>query len=160
MSADLGGWIGHPVTLGLGAAVVAALYVVLEVLLSNLGEMGNVRFQGILDENPGLFPGAQETPLRLADLLDALRWLQLASVGLLWFVLLQYPRLTGLTALGLSLGVVAVLALVSRLPGRSMTEDTVVKLLRLVRPLARLPVAVMRPSAPASPAGAAEDDEE
>jgi len=54
MSWGFTAWLVHPVTLGLAAAAVATLFVVIELLLRSLSQLGNVRFQGILEEHPEL----------------------------------------------------------------------------------------------------------
>ena len=57
MRADLAAWLNHPVTVALVVTIMAILFAASELLLRSLAELGNVRFQGILEENPNLFRG-------------------------------------------------------------------------------------------------------
>ena len=99
MNADVAAWLGHPVTRVLGGGMLAMLFAVAEVLLRSLSDLGDVRFQGMLEDHEGLFPFAGDRPLELTTLLDALRWVQLASMGVLWMVVARVPGLDGTTRL-------------------------------------------------------------
>ena len=150
-------WIAHPVTLAIGGTAVALLFVIIELLLRSLTQLGNVRFQGILEEHPGLFGGA--TSVHVSRLVDVLRWLQLGCLGLLWLVVFRYPGIELKLAIVLAAAVPAVLGVLARAVVRPLSEDTVTALLRLVRPLTRPLVALfvrIRPAVAPPP----EDEEE
>jgi len=161
MEADLAEWLGHPVTLILLSVAVVLLFFTLESLLRSLAELGNVRFQGILDDHERLLPLEGGVAFHISRLLDVLRWLQVLTVGVLWLVLLHLPGLTPLWTLALAVGVPLVVVVVARLLTAGAGEETLVLLLRLVRPLVwpllRL-LSQVRSAPP--PAPASDDDEE
>jgi len=161
MNAHIASWLSHPVTLTLAAVVLGLLLLVLEVLSRSLAEMGNVRFQGMLEDHETLLPVDGETLLHVSRLLDVLRWLELVAVGLLWLTL--FRLLAADRVLAMVLGVLIPIAIVgvSRLVIGAVAEDTVVMLLRLLRPLVWPPVAVVaRVSAgPHEPPEEADDEE-
>ena len=92
MSPGLAEWLSHPVTLILIGVVVGLLCVVVELLLRSLLELGNVRFQGILEEHPGLI--GNHEPVHMSRVIDVLRWLQICGLGVLWLVVFRYPGLS------------------------------------------------------------------
>jgi len=130
----LAAWLSHPVTLGLAGLVLMLLFSVIELLLRALAELGNVRFQGILEEHPGLFGG--EIGVHLSRLIDVLRWLQLACIGLLWLVVFRFPELDGWRAVAVGAALPVVLMVLVRTVIGSLSEDAVGLLMRLMRPLA------------------------
>ncbi|MCK5376646.1 MAG: HlyC/CorC family transporter [Acidobacteria bacterium] len=130
----LAAWLSHPVTLGLAGLVLMLLFSVIELLLRALAELGNVRFQGILEEHPGLFGG--EIGVHVSRLIDVLRWLQLACIGLLWLVVFRFPELDGWRAVAVSAALPVVLMVLVRTVIGSLSEDAVGLLMRLMRPLA------------------------
>lgn len=130
----LAAWLSHPVTLGLVGLVLILLFSVIELLLRALAELGNVRFQGILEEHPGLFGG--EIGVHLSRLIDVLRWLQLACIGLLWLVVFRFPELDGWRAVAVGAALPVVLMVLVRTVVGSLSEDAVGLLMRLMRPLA------------------------
>jgi len=134
MSSELTVWLAHPFTLALASAALMLLFLVTEVLLRSLAEMGNVRFQGVLEDHKGLLPAGVEAAFPLARLLDTLRWLQVLTVGLLWLVVFSFAGLSLLQALVLSLLVPVVLVVVSFTAFGAVGEEWVALLLRLVRP--------------------------
>jgi CBS domain containing-hemolysin-like protein len=140
----------------LGVAA-ASLFAVIELVLRSLPQFGNVRFQGILEDNPGLV-GAS-TGVHLSRLVDVLRWLQLASFGILGAVVVSYPGFESRYKFVAALILPFLLIMTVRLLFRPLTEDEVTKLLRLAGPVATplLTIVVrLRPRA----APAAEDEEE
>jgi CBS domain containing-hemolysin-like protein len=152
----LAAWIAHPVTLAIAGVAVSVLFVIIELLLRSLTQLGNVRFQGILEGHPGLFGAA--TPVHVSRLVDVLRWLQLGCLGLLWLVVFRYPGLELESAVILAVGVPVVLGVLARAAFRPLSEDTVTVLLRLVRPLTGPLVAVIVRIGPA--VGPPPEDEE
>jgi len=134
MNDDLVAWLSHPVTLGLGGLVLMVVFAVIDLLLRTLGELGNVRFQGILGEHPGLLGG--QAGVHVSRLADVLRWLQLGCVGLLWLVVFRVPGLGGLSAVVVAAAVPMVLMALVRVLFRPLSEDAFATLLRLLRPLA------------------------
>ena len=139
MKSELVGWLAHPVTLALAGVVLMALLLNLEILSRRLAEIGNVRFQGMLEDHQSLFPFAGKRPLHLSRLLDALRWLEIGVLWLLWLVCVHLPGVSDLAAMGLALATWAVTIFLGELVVGLVTEETTARLLRLVRPLA-LPV--------------------
>ena len=135
MSADIMSWLVHPVTLTLVAVLLGLLFTVLEILLKSLAEMGNVRFQGMLEDHQVLLPVDAESSFHLSQLVDVLRWLQLGAVGLLWLVLSQLQIMGRMTTLAVAVLLPASLVLISRLVFGAVGEDTVATLLRSVKPL-------------------------
>jgi CBS domain containing-hemolysin-like protein len=136
MSADIGSWLAHPVTLSLIAAVVLVLFAILDVLLRSLAEMGNVRFQGMLEDHRKLMPAERESTLDVSRLLDVLRWLQIMTLGVLWLVVFRIPGLDGSLAFVVAVAVPVVVVMICRLLIGAVGEDTAAALLRVVRPIA------------------------
>ena len=158
MSSGFTAWLVHPVTLGLAAAAVAALFVVIELLLRSLSQLGNVPFQGILEEHPELFNSA--TTVHVSRLIDVLRWLQLGCLGLLWLVVSCFPGLESGAAAAVALALPIVLVVAARSVVRPLSEDTATVLLRSVRPLASPLVGLMVRVSPEASVPPAEDEEE
>jgi CBS domain containing-hemolysin-like protein len=158
MQAEFAAWLVHPVTLGLSAVAVAALFVVIELLLRSLPQLGNVRFQGILEEHPELFNSA--TTVHVSRLIDVLRWLQLGCLGLLWLVVFRFPGLEFAAAAAVAMALPIVLVVTARSVIRPLSEDTATVLLRSIRPLASPLVGLMVRVSPEVSAPPAEDEEE
>ena len=158
MSLGFAAWLVHPVTLAIAAVAVVTLFVVIELLLRSLSQLGNVRFQGILEEHPELFDSA--TTVHVSRLIDVLRWLQLGCLGLLWLVVFRFPGLGygAATAIALVLPIFVVVA--ARFLVRPLSEDTATVLLRSVRPLASPLVGLIVRVSPESSAPPTEDEEE
>ncbi len=135
MMEDLNAWLIHPLTLGLAGVVVTAVLVTLEVLLRSLGELGNVRFQGLLEDHGNLLPMSPDTSLHLSRLIDVVRWLQILTVGLLWLVLLAHPGVGIVRGLLLCVLLPPALVALSRVSLGVLGEDQIALLLRLLRPL-------------------------
>lgn len=157
MSTGLMAWLGHPVTLAIVGVAAAALFAVTELVLRSLPQLGNVRFQGILEGNPGLV-GAT-TGIHVSRLIDVLRWLQLACFGVIGVVVVSYPGLDDRSRLAAAVVLPLVLIAIVRLAFRPLSEDAVTRLLRMVGPMATPLVTVvvkLRPRAPV----VAEDEEE
>jgi CBS domain containing-hemolysin-like protein len=153
MNGHIWSWLSHPVTVALVAAATAALFAVIEVLLRSLATMGNVRFQGMLEDHGQLLPVDPETHLHLSRLLDVLRWLQIVCVGLLWFLVFRIPGLDLRAAVAAAVLVPVLAVLVSTLIG-AVSEDRVATLVRLVRPVVWPALKVV-----GQPVGAAADTE-
>ena len=74
-------------TVALALSLAGLLFLLLEVLAGGLGELGNVRFQGLLEDNPGLLPaGAEEEQLQLSRVLDAIRWGEILVLSVIWIL--------------------------------------------------------------------------
>jgi len=158
MSLGFAAWLVHPVTLAIAAVAVAALFVVIELLLRSMPQLGNVRFQGILEEHPELFSSA--TTVHVSRLIDVLRWLQLGCLGLLWLVVFRFPGLEPGAAAAVAMALPIVLVVAVRSVVRPLSEDTATVLLRSVRPLASPLVWLMVRVSPEASAPPAEDEEE
>ncbi len=157
MTADLATWLVHPVTLTLGIGGLWSALVLVEMVLRALAEMGNVRFQGMLEEEAGFIPGGDGTA-HLSRILDALRWFELAVVGALWFVLarLDTLELGWRWAMAIALPVVA--ALGARVGEHRLGEKGVMVLLKTFRPFL-VPLFFLSPRASLT-VTAAEDEED
>ena len=134
MSAGLAAWLNHPVTVALVVTVVAILFAASELLLRSLAELGNVRFQGILEENPSLFRG--RTGVQVSHIIDVGRWMQFALLGGLWLVVARFPGATGGEKLPLAVALPVVLIGAAHFVFRPLSEDMITVLLRFVGPLA------------------------
>ena len=132
MSAGLLSWLTHPVTLGLVGVSLLLLFAVVETLLRNLSQLGNVRFQGILDAHPQLLPLAGGG-LHLSQLLEALRWVQLMVLGALWLVVFRLPGIDLPVAVAVAVLLPLLAIGISYLVG-AVGEDSMAVLLKLVRP--------------------------
>ncbi len=159
MSAGVADWFVHPVTLGLAAVALAVALLLEELAARALAEMGSVRFQGVLEDHERLAPRTLGGQLRLPRLLDALRWLEIGTVGLLWLVA---GRLLARVPGGAWLAVAAPLLLVlaSRLVARRLDEAVVVGVLRTLRPLVVPLVLLARATDRGGAVVPAEDEEE
>jgi len=158
VSAVLGGWLSHPVTVTLVVTVVSVLFAASELLLRSLAELGNVRFQGILEENPNLF--GNRTGVQVSHIIDVGRWLQLALLGVLWLVMARFPGPSAGEKLALGAALPAVLIGAAHFIFRPLSEDMITVLLRFVGPLAKPLVSVLVRRVPSVAAPPPEDDEE
>jgi CBS domain containing-hemolysin-like protein len=158
MSAGLAAWLNHPVTVALVVTVVAVLFAASELLLRSLAELGNVRFQGILEENPNLFGG--RTGVQVSHIVDVGRWLQLGLLGGMWLVMGRFPGLAGGEKLAVAVALPVVLIGAAHFVFRPLSEDMITVLLRFVGPLATPLVSVLVRRGPSVAALPPEDDEE
>ncbi len=160
MNSQINSWLSHPVTMILVAAVIAAFFGVIEVLLRSFANMGNVRFQGMLEDHDRLFQAAEDGVLHVARLESVLRWLQLACAGLMWLVIFRIPGLEGTTAALVAVAVPAVLVVFSRLFG-PVSEDRAAALMKLVLPAVWPVLKILGnpTSGPAEPAPEGDDEE-
>ncbi len=160
MTAEVVGWLVHPMTLSLTGLLLVLLFAVTEVLLQSLAETGNVRFQGILEDHQRLLPVRAEAGLHLSRLIDALRWLEIGMIGLLWMVVFLLPGIQIRTALLICIAPPVVVVVLCRTVIAPLGEDAIAVLLRLVRPLAWPMVALLARLGPTPQAPVAEDEEE
>jgi len=160
MTADIASWLAHPVTLSLAGLLSASLFVVTEILSRSLAEIGNVRFQGMLEDHENLLPGDGDTVVHVSRLMDVLRWLQIVSIGLIWLIILRLPGIVGVSAIGLSVVVPVGLVVVARLAFGPLGEDATAVLLRVIRPLVSPSIRVFTAINPTHPMPSPEDEEE
>jgi len=161
VKATLAAWLVNPVTLALAGTVIAVFLVVFELLASSLARLGNVRFQGILEDHPKIFPPVAGYDIHLSKLTDILRWFEIVSLGLLWLVIGQFPWTDGWLRVAVAVGVTGVLILLTRLSSGSLSEDTTAQLLRLVSPLAGPMIRILgRNGKTDQPVVPADDEEE
>lgn len=158
MSEGLAIWLTHPVTLSLVVAVASVLFTAFELLMRSLAELGNVRFQGILEENPTLFGGRRG--VQVSHIIDVGRWLQIAFLGVLWLVVARFPGFAGSEKLIAAVILPFVLVGIAHFVLRPLSEDMITFLLRLVGPLATPLVSVLVRRGPSVAEPPAEDDEE
>ena len=160
MNVQLAAWFVHPVTLLLGLTAAGLALVVLEALAAALGEMGNVRFQGLLEDHPALIPtGSREPAVHLSQVLDALRWLELAALGVVWLLISRVGAWSTPGRLTASIVVPVLGVVLARLLARSLSEERVATLLRLVRPGLRALLSTLARRSGPEP-GVFEDEEE
>ncbi len=160
MEAALAGWLLNPVTLALVGLGLLVILVVFETLSRRLAEMGNVRFQGLLDDHQSVIPTANSAPFALSRLLNVLRWLEVGVLWTLWAVCSQLPGVSGAGALGLACLGWIVAMLVSAVLVRFTGEEAAASLLRLVRPLLFPALVVLGRGARPAPPAELEDDED
>jgi CBS domain containing-hemolysin-like protein len=160
MSETISAWLAHPVTLSLAGVATVLLFVVIEVLLRSLAEIGNVRFQGMLEDHEGLLPVGPDVALHLSRVIDVLRWLQLGTIGVIWLIVFGYPGVDRLTAIVLCVALPVILVVLTRLSLGALAEDRLATLLRLVRPLASPLVALVARVGPGPQVPPVEDEEE
>jgi CBS domain containing-hemolysin-like protein len=153
-------WLAHPVTSGLAVVLLVVLFVITEILLRSLAKIGNVRFQGLLEDHERLLPVNGEVAPHLSRLLDVLRWLQIGVVGLLWLVVVRLPGVDGATALAVCVLLPVVLIVLCRALIGPLGEDRAAILLRLLRPAAWPAVSILARLAPAPQPPPQEDEEE
>jgi CBS domain containing-hemolysin-like protein len=158
MSEGFATWLNHPVTVALAVTVVSVLFAASEILLRSLADLGNVRFQGILEENPTLF-GAR-TGIQISHIIDVGRWMQLLLLGVLWFVLARFPDVVGVENLAAAVVLPLVLVGAAHFIFRPLSEDMITVLLRFVGPLAKPLVSVLVRRGPSVAAPLSEEDEE
>lgn len=158
MSAGLAAWVNHPVTVALFVTVAAILFAASELLLRSLAELGNVRFQGILEENPNLFGG--RTGVQISHIIDVGRWLQLALIGGMWLAMWRFPDVAGGEKLAVAIALPLVLIGAAHFVFRPLSEDMITVLLRFVGPLATPFVSVLVRRGPSVAPPPPEDDEE
>jgi len=158
MTVGLAAWLNHPVTLALVVIVVAVLFAASELLLRSLAELGNVRFQGLLEENPNLFGG--RTGVQVAHIIDVGRWLQFTLLGVLWMAEARFPGVGGGEKWAAAVALPLVLIAAAHFIFRPLSEDMITVLLRLVGPLAAPLVSVLVKRGPSVAAPPTEDEEE
>ncbi len=158
MSAGLAAWLNHPVTVALVVTFLAILFAASELLLRSLAELGNVRFQGMLEENPNLFGG--RPGVQVSHIIDVGRWLQLALLGVLWLTMARFPGPAGGEKLAVAIALPVVLIGAAHFVFRPLSEDMITVLLRFVGPLATPLVSVLVRRGPSVAAAPLEDDEE
>jgi CBS domain containing-hemolysin-like protein len=158
MSAGLAAWLNHPVTVALLVTIMAVLFAASELLLRSLAELGNVRFQGILEEKPTLFGGREG--VQVSHIIDVGRWLQLALLGCLWLLVARFPDIAVGERLAAAVALPLVLIGAAHFVFRPLSEDMIAVLLRFVGPLATPFVSVLVRRGPSVAAPPPEDDEE
>jgi CBS domain containing-hemolysin-like protein len=158
MRAGLAAWWNHPVTVALVVTIVAVLFAASELLLRSLAELGNVRFQGILEEKANLFKGRKG--VQVSHIIDVGRWLQLALLGCLWLVMARFPNIEVGEKLAAAVALPLVLIGAAHFVFRPLSEDMITVLLRFVGPLATPFVSVLVRRGPSVAAPPPEEDEE
>ena len=161
MNATLAAWLANPVTLALLAAAIAGFYVVVELLLSRLARLGNVRFQGIIEDHPTILTSVVDHDTHLSRVTDILRWIGIAAIGCLWLVIGQFPWPAIWQGVGAAVVATAVLVILARVSAHSLSEDSVARLLGLVSPVLGPVLRVLgREIMADQPAATAEDEDE
>ena len=158
MRTVLAAWVSHPVTAALVVTVLSTLFAASELLLRSLADLGNVRFQGILEENPNLFRG--KTGAQISHVIDVARWLQLVLLGALWLAVARIPGVPWGERLAAAIALPVVLIGAAHFVFRPLSEDMITVLLRVVRPLATPFVSVLVRRGPSVATQPLEDPEE
>ena len=135
MKAILAAWLVNPVTLVLAGTAVAGFFVVVELLLSSLARLGNVRFQGILEDHPKVLTSVIARDIHLSGVTDTLRWIGVASLGCLWLLIGQFPWAETWHRVAAAIVVTGALILVTRISRGALSEDSVARLLLMVSPV-------------------------
>jgi CBS domain containing-hemolysin-like protein len=161
VSGTLAAWLANPVTLALLAAAIAGFYVVVELLLSRLARLGNVRFQGIIEDHPTILTSVVDHDTHLSKVTDILRWIGIAAIGCLWLVIGQFPWSAIWQGVGTAVVATAVLVILARVSAHSLSEDSVARLLGLVSPVLGPVLRVLgREIMADQPVATAEDEDE
>jgi len=158
MSEGLAAWWQHPLTVTLLGSVVAVFFAISELLLRSLADLGNVRFQGILEEKPSLFGG--RTGVQISHVIDVGRWMQFMLIGILWFLVAGFPDGSGGGKVAAAVALPIVLVAAAHFIFRPLSEDMITMLLRVVGPLATPMVSILVSRGPSVAAPPAEDEEE
>lgn len=156
MSASLVAWLRNPVTVALGIVLLWSSVLLLEMVLRVLAEMGNVRFQGMLEEEARLVPD-NGGEAHLSRILDALRWLEVVALGFLWLAVANLRVVGPAVRWALAIGLPALAVLFARIGEHRLDERAVLVLLKIVRP-AFVPLFLLSPRA--RPTVAPPEDEE
>ena len=159
MTTGFGGWLVHPVTLGLAGLMCAVVILVTEVLLRRLIELGNVRFQGVVDDHEPLLALGEEEQVDLSNVVTALRWSQTVFLALLFLLLFFVSGLRFRIALLIAALVPICVAALAQWPLAKVGEAGIARLLRLLKP-AIVPFATLSRLGAASSIAPPEDDEE
>jgi len=161
MSTELAMWFANPVTLALAMGLAGLLLLLLEAMAGGLGGLGNVRFQGLLEDNPGLLPtGGGEEQVQLSAVLDAIRWAEILVLSVIWALVIVLWQGGSVWKLGWGVGIPLAAAALARLTRRGATEEGLARLLRGLRPLIAPLLALVPAGGGAEVAVPAEDDEE
>jgi CBS domain containing-hemolysin-like protein len=158
MSEGLAAWWDHPLTVTLLVSGTAVLFAVSELLLRSLADLGNVRFQGILEENPNLFAG--RSGVQVSHIIDVGRWLQFALIGILWLLVTRLPSASGGWNLAAAVALPMVLVAAAHFIFRPLSEDMITVLLRLMGLMSAPMVSVLISRGPSVAASPPEDEEE
>lgn len=132
MSADFSGWLTHPVTLALIGTTLVVLALIAEILLRHLAHLGNVRFQGMVEEH-GPLPAANDEQLHLAHVAAALRWTELVSLALLWGLIFFLSGFTFSISVVIGIAIPIMVVMLSQWLVGSLGENAIARLLRLTR---------------------------
>ncbi|MCD4748290.1 MAG: hemolysin family protein [Thermoanaerobaculales bacterium] len=159
MTADLAGWLVHPVTLSLAGLMFGVLVLLTEILLRRLSYLGNVRFQGVVDDHEPLLALGEEEQVDLSNVVTALRWTQIVFLAFLWLLLFVFSDLPFVTAAAIAVAVPIVAAIVAQWPLGTVGEDGVARLLRVLKPVI-VPFASLSRLGASQLSEAADDDEE
>ncbi len=160
MKVTLTAWLVNPVTLALAAVAISGFFVVVELLLSRLARLGNVRFQGIIEDHPTVLTTVVDHDTHLSRVTDILRWLGIAALGCLWLVIGQFPWPENWQRVAAAIVATGVMVLAARVSAGSLSEDAVARLLRLVSPVLGPVLRVFGRESTAEQSTAAEDDED
>jgi CBS domain containing-hemolysin-like protein len=153
-------WLAHPVTLVLAGLAIALLFVVIELLLASLARLGNVRFQGILEDHQRVLTPVADRHVHLSWVTDILRWIQLGCIGVLWLVIGRYPWAESWQLVAVAAVSTGILILVTRAIVGSLSEEMVARLLRLVSPIAGPLLRLLARNGQAGPPSPPTEDEE
>jgi CBS domain containing-hemolysin-like protein len=161
VNATVSTWLGHPMTLALAGVAIAGFLLIAELLLASLARLGNVRFQGILEDHNRVLTPVADRRIHLSWVTDILRWTEIASLALLWLVISRFPWAAVWHGTIAGLIVTGLLILVTRALVGSLSEESVARLLRVVSPIAGPLVRLLvRNGAPTHSVPPPEDEEE
>ena len=160
MKAEVVNWITHPVTLTLIGGLIFGVMVLAEILQRRLSEIGNVRFQGMVEDHEDLLALGSQEYVVLSPILTALRWIQMICLVLVW-TLMFFPTDFGvLRVSGSVFAVFVAMVLLAQWPFGGLSESGVARLLRLLKPLVAPIARFGGLGASESIEGAEEDEEE
>jgi putative hemolysin len=159
MNGQVLNWLAHPVTLTLVLFALGILLLVAEILIRRLAEFGNVRFQGLVEDHASLLALDGDEPLHLSAVSIALRWLQMAALGVFWLTLFTVVPQALAASLLVGALVPVLVAILAVWPFGRLGEDGAARLLRWVKPVV-WPLARLSGASRRARSETPEDDEE
>ncbi len=160
MKAEVVNWITHPVTLTLIGGLIFGVMVLAEILQRRLSEIGNVRFQGMVEDHEDLLALGSQEYVVLSPILTALRWIQMICLVLVWTLMFLATDFGVLRVSGSVFAVFVAMVLLAQWPFGGLSESGVARLLRLLKPLVAPIARFGGLGASESIEGAEEDEEE
>jgi len=150
-------WLSHPVTVGLGLLILIVVFLLTEILLRGLSDLGSVRFQGLVEDHDKLI-FLQDS--ELAQSQTALRWLQWLFLALICLTLNRGFNLEWAAAILASSLIAVFIVLLAQFPFRTIREGGLARMIPFFRPLLSPLARLSRFGAPHPSENVEEEEEE